>query len=503
MASDSNNLPPESATRRKVVFSFWAVIIVGVPLWWITTRIYRANLPLETMKQWSLGKVCSVEFPISVAVSSFDSTLDLESLIRNAQHQIDDSNEFNSHHLRLHSRPDSHESLKLEEYSVLLFPDPTLSEPTINFHDHNRTLSIWYPLSSKGALKQYISSNLLNLFSSERIIVRDILAQDTSAQNIRVLKYSSTFGVTFSLMNAEGDGLIQSWDIEDAERSYLQPLIHQLSVVSNFTVDSQIQYYTTSSFEPRSFGDHWELSIDEIPGFINSAEWTLATPISDYPSINFIVYVPSPKYRPLIIKDRSNNPVPSNAFLVPQWGGILIHNPISDSTHLSKDEMKPIFSTFISQFLSLLGVPASHSPSASSLLSPKSLDGLIRLRTAENLVSAAGTMGSLARLVRQIGNMAVPERVREDVEHSILFLEKTCWALHSSQFTLALEFSRAAHKAAEKAFFDPTMVSMLYFPNEHKYAIYTPLFGPLVFPLLTALITELKIWRANRKLKTT
>jgi phosphatidylinositol glycan class S len=55
---------------------------------------------------------------------------------------------------------------------------------------------------------------------------------------------------------------------------------------------------------------------------------------------------------------------------------------------------------------------------------------------------------------------------------------------------------------AEKAFFDDKMVSMLYFPDEHKYAIYTPLFGPLALPLLMALLRELqgmfKGWKAIR-----
>jgi phosphatidylinositol glycan class S len=55
---------------------------------------------------------------------------------------------------------------------------------------------------------------------------------------------------------------------------------------------------------------------------------------------------------------------------------------------------------------------------------------------------------------------------------------------------------------AEKAFFDDKMVSMLYFPDEHKYAIYTPLFGPLALPLLMALLREFqgmfKGWKASR-----
>lgn len=32
-------------TRRSVVFSFWCVILLGVPLWYRTTQVFRASLP--------------------------------------------------------------------------------------------------------------------------------------------------------------------------------------------------------------------------------------------------------------------------------------------------------------------------------------------------------------------------------------------------------------------------------------------------------------------------
>jgi len=67
---------------------------------------------------------------------------------------------------------------------------------------------------------------------------------------------------------------------------------------------------------------------------------------------------------------------------------------------------------------------------------------------------------------------------------------------------VALQHSSLALESAEKAFFDDKMVSMLYFPDEHKYAVYTPLFGPLALPLLMALLRELqtmvKGWKAKR-----
>lgn len=54
--------PPEKAEsirlRIYVILSFWAIIIlVGLPIWWWTTSIYRANLPLAQMMDWADGRV--------------------------------------------------------------------------------------------------------------------------------------------------------------------------------------------------------------------------------------------------------------------------------------------------------------------------------------------------------------------------------------------------------------------------------------------------------------
>jgi phosphatidylinositol glycan class S len=45
---------------------------------------------------------------------------------------------------------------------------------------------------------------------------------------------------------------------------------------------------------------------------------------------------------------------------------------------------------------------------------------------------------------------------------------------------------------AEKAFFDPSMTSLLYFPEEHIYAVYAPLFFPIAVPVVISVIKEIK-----------
>ncbi|GAA5820438.1 hypothetical protein JCM10212_006118, partial [Sporobolomyces blumeae] len=65
----------------------------------------------------------------------------------------------------------------------------------------------------------------------------------------------------------------------------------------------------------------------------------------------------------------------------------------------------------------------------------------------------------------------------------------------------ALACVSRAHSLASLAFFDPSMLPLLYFPDEHKYAVYTPLFGPVSVPLVVGLLKEFQEWRQRRKAK--
>jgi phosphatidylinositol glycan class S len=52
-----------------VIAAFWVVIIfLGFPIWWKTTSIYRAHLPIEEMVDWADGKVQRLQ---SLLVSEF------------------------------------------------------------------------------------------------------------------------------------------------------------------------------------------------------------------------------------------------------------------------------------------------------------------------------------------------------------------------------------------------------------------------------------------------
>ena len=62
VATEKKQPPPEKPEEIKlrffVLLSFWALIVfLGLPIWWKTTTIYRANLPLDQMMDWADGRV--------------------------------------------------------------------------------------------------------------------------------------------------------------------------------------------------------------------------------------------------------------------------------------------------------------------------------------------------------------------------------------------------------------------------------------------------------------
>ena len=62
--------------------------------------------------------------------------------------------------------------------------------------------------------------------------------------------------------------------------------------------------------------------------------------------------------------------------------------------------------------------------------------------------------------------------------------------------------SRDALVLAETAFFDKSLLTLLYFPDDQKYAIYIPYFLPVGFPVILSMKSLIKFAKEYRKTKT-
>ncbi|KAI9660318.1 MAG: GPI transamidase component [Bathelium mastoideum] len=535
--------PPESAstiwTRRLTIISFWAVaILLGLPIWWKTTTIHRATLPLQAMNSWADGKACRPEFPLKIAVEAVHlSNADAQNLLRTTQHAIDDHNDFSAHHLRLllsDAAGGNNASQIVQTPSVSgldnadhaltirLVPSVVGNTPRAELHAHNPVLEVFYapnqiPSSSSTSspLATFIALELQRLYVEEKAILTYLLSSSSSAvvpesptlsrdmmeslakRTTRSVKSASTYHLTFSLFTPTYKP--SDWAIEAALERHTAALLHALTPISNFTVDTQVQLYATFApliHEPEYDENSkvWTLRKEDLSGFINAAEWPLSPSIGEGPTVNFVLYVPSESRTPLVIKENAGD-----SWLVPQWGGVRILNmPTNDATYttpnvLTEEMLEGPFFTFSNQLLSLLGVPETPA----SL--PLRLSTLIRVRAASLLFSASSTLGSLARLTLALPSISIPDTVAESVDLTIAHLHRACDDLREGRFESALENSRVADREVEKAFFEPAMVGQVYFPDEHKVAVYLPLLGPVAVPLIMAAIKEIRKVIAKRR----
>ena len=115
--------------------------------------------------------------------------------------------------------------------------------------------------------------------------------------------------------------------------------------------------------------------------------------------------------------------------------------------------------------------------------------------------SARRTLASLRTLVDAIPNMVIADPIAEVVSAAMerLLASEAAWAqagggpgASGSQRAAALLNASLALELAERAFFDPSMLSSLYFPDDHKAAVYIPLFVPVLLPVIVALLRELR-----------
>ncbi|KAI7882955.1 hypothetical protein K492DRAFT_205803 [Lichtheimia hyalospora FSU 10163] len=521
-------------STRLVIVAFWAFILVGLPFWWKTTEVYRANLPLNEIKAWQEDQTPRLELPITFIVhSTIDASRSLQDQLSERIQLISSCAIFpvqvkwqywkegkDGHVEEILA---SHKNMPFGHYHI--YASSSSSAIPCNITVGNARTS---HIQLADISEESISKAVMKLFDSTFVEEYKHLDQmacgtrNTEDQNdmssMRSFKYSPRYQITFSLMNNDPKHLLVDWDIREAVKSYMHPLLNEISMVSNFTVDSQIQNYASLSippFERERPGkpSYYYYEQGQLSHFINSADWNLASTISSYPTVNFILYIPSPKQR-LWIHDTHNRPLPDNAFLIPRWGGVLIKNlPKATDGHyrLDKKKLHSTMRIFVSQLRSLIGIHEHHSvetpdTSITYLTSPQTgitlleKDNLIRRCTVENMANAVKTLNSLAQLVMEIPNMVVLEEINTQVRHSLRDLELGREALKTANYESALKHSIRATKLAEEAFFNPTMVSMLYFPDEHKYAIYMPLFVPISVPLIMAVLKGFK--RKEPKTKT-
>ncbi|KAH9003428.1 phosphatidylinositol-glycan biosynthesis class S protein-domain-containing protein [Lactarius hatsudake] len=462
--------------RRWIFGSYVALVLLGLPLWWRTTSIERLSLP--TLRIDSLdGK--ELHLPLSIAVDAASTGTLSDDLV----HRLRST--FKS---RKEQAPNlySHLEFSVDSFQGAAPPDTysvSLSEDAQFPIIQNKHLSVPIHQASK------VPDLLISLLTPYET------APSPGTFRHLVAKYSPRYRLSFTLLNedAAAGKVVVGWDVAKMISRWIAPILEQTSELHNFTIESQIRFYAPLAFEPQILSNGEDvvhgLTQEHLKVFVNSAEWTLASGVSNDPVLHFVLFIPSDSHSPLRILNDASQPISSDAFVLPQWG---------------ETELDHVFSSFQTQLRRLIGVsdlpPGVQSADPDRPLTDFQLDTLYRQRAFENAGSSKETLQSIIKLVHQIPNMPVGQDVRDDVRGALSALEVLyagVWRVPAS----ALQHSSRALTLASRAFFNPGMLALLYFPAEHKYAVYTPLFAPVAVPLVVTLLREVSTWRKDRREK--
>jgi len=399
-----------------------------------------------------------------------------------------------------------------------------------------RFRAAFLPLNDQDELTSYIpviDQLARSVFVSEDAVfhayhnARGTMRLKADKESMRALKSSVEYQMTFTLLHAEPrEDRVVTWDIEGATNAYLQPLIDQLRPYVNIRVDSQVLYYVTLPMRPQYDAIHsrYFLTTADLPHIVNPIEAKLVSHVSSCPIMNFLVYVPPPEHSPLYIVDESGEMVESNAFISARWGGMMIVNPPEFSKPLLTNDdggaeeippdpsihaevsldMHPIMEVFLSQIRSLLHFdarPADPESVVAGLIIDDPLDGALtewerdawlRRRGLENIATSAATLKSLSDLLDKVQNIVINDEIGLQVETSLRACQRAMEALSKNRLSEAYVASKEALDNSEKAFFDPSLLEHLYFPDDQKFAIYMPLFLPIGLPIAASLLAAFK-----------
>lgn len=466
------------------------------------------------MMDWADGKACRPVFPLRISIQANQlQEQEAQNLLRLTQHALDDLNDFPGHHLRLQLDPRAstvNGSASTDHVALVIRLQPGEST-TASLHPYESILDVTYPpnsipspTSSSSSLAAYVAGELRSTFAEEQAVISYLLstssatpehkpqglsaeaAETIAKRTTRSLRYAPTYHLTFSLFT---DGPApSSWDIEAAIDEYMRPALDLLGPIHNFTIDTQVQLYAAPGVQSPA------LSKDDLSAFINAAEWPLSPSIGGAPTVNFIVFVGNQTIGlPPTHQDAAGGEIAvsetAHSWLIPQWGTVYLLNMPSDATHVATEDLKQPLLTFTTHLLSLLGTPTSGSL-------PLRLSTLSRVRSADLLLRASSTLGSLARLSLALPSISIPQSVADGVSTTIRHLRLACESLGTSD---GLIHAQIAETAAERAFFEKSMVGQLYFPDEHKIAVYLPLLGPVGVPLVMGLLNEIAAWKKRRR----
>jgi phosphatidylinositol glycan class S len=115
-----------------------------------------------------------------------------------------------------------------------------------------------------------------------------------------------------------------------------------------------------------------------------------------------------------------------------------------------------------------------------------------------SLQSALHDLRALVALVETVPHMPVDEDIARLVGRSIEAAATARAHCEAGRWEACGKAALQCSTYAHEAFYAPSLLPSLYFPEEHVYAVYAPLFLPIGLPVLAAVVARVRQWRKRK-----
>lgn len=480
---------------------FGIFVFLGLPVWWNTTKVYRANLPHERI---TAAQETTMTVKVNIEILYQEGTPDdlkTTQTSPNILHAGDYRFELN---FRFSKNGANHTAVELYcatdgakkdaklNYKFFILQDTFSSDYSFYCNDVLTTVVVRNKLNSTAIQQDILALMKLYLNFKE---ISTYMSADNEYKRVNHNPYPNmppavSYSIVLTLAVADPSEYLPSWNIQEAIDLYLKPFLTKFDFLGDIKISSQIVYYVNFKEKPTKKADQFYYSRDKLPLLMNEVQPRLMTYTSTSATLHFILYVPPSKYTPLFIKkDKGFNSSTTNSFYSARWGGLLFYNPDSKG---SKEFMIPsdkFSKTFVYQLGHLYGLRQTSEHDRFPKNTPADIaawsrTNLLISKTLKYLNKSLSTLLSLYKLLGEIENIVISEEIKSLIDGSLDNYEESVNYLKHGLLNAAAIHSKRSFKFSEKAFYDASLLALLYFPDDQKYAIYVPLFVPIAFPVL-------------------
>eukprot|EP00803_Ostreobium_quekettii_P009811 evm.model.scf_788EXC.6 EVM.evm.TU.scf_788EXC.6 scf_788EXC:46730-54418(+) len=575
---------PPGTKRLCVILSVVLFVVMGVPVWWRTTSVFRPTLPIQRIESWAESIAARpLRLPVYLEIwiegvgtaDAFDSvqkcawdihnrtlegmgyktitqkvfplgirivqcgTLDCKTVASAGDFlpgrsegpcfNISQSTCDNSSDDALLGSIERAGRAVLGSYVLIVRNGQGSSAPKVCMGKYRHAVAHMVDPWSRGAL-QSLASIAVDLLVHHWGQGSGPNAEKQGGQ--LPVSPASQVLMSFSLCNANPNDGYWTWDFDRFEETWLRPVLVSIEAVMNVDVESQVLYHTSTDVKTKYVRvQHAHVVKASALPFFVSSEWQLdsgrtVTSRNDRREINrthtahlssvlspvvlhWVVFIPPSNRRPMrIVDDTTGHASKTNAFKIPSWGGVLIINPSKAVNESAADRQLhhdleavhywEIAAVFVAQLRGLLGLPETPKATDSVQSLPSEVRGfadwevdvLLRQRAAADVKACADTLVALARVMQKLPNLEMPNFIGAQVVEALTAGESAVKAAAAGDYALAVLSTRRARRLAEEAFTHPSILTQLNFPDQHKVAIYIPLFLPALVAVAAALTSE-------------